>query len=63
VLIIQPQRLAMHQLHNVFPAQRDATVVKMHPTDIKVFFADLLTFDLPVLRRVVNFGGKFPGKI
>jgi len=53
----------MHQLHNVFPAQHDATVVKMHPTDIKVFFADLLTFDLPVLRRVVNFGGKSPGKI
>jgi hypothetical protein len=35
----------------------------MHPTDIIVFFADLLTFDLPVLRPVVNFGGKFPGRI
>jgi hypothetical protein len=37
-------------------------VVKIHPTDIKVFFADLLIFDLPVFRRVVNFGGEISRK-
>jgi len=52
----------MHQLHNVFPANHDATMVKTHPTDIKVFFADLLAFDLPVLRCVVNFGENFQEK-
>lgn len=37
-------------------------MVKIHPTDIKVYFADLLAFDLPVLRRVVNFGENFQEK-
>jgi len=45
-----------------FPHNTTLQVVKMNPTDIKAFFADLLAFDFPVLRRVVNFGENFQEK-
>jgi hypothetical protein len=45
-----------------FPHNTTLQVVKMHPTYIKVFFADLLPFDPPVLRRVVNFEENFQEK-
>jgi hypothetical protein len=52
----------LHQLRNDFPHNTAPHVVKMHPTDTKVFFEDLLAFDLPVLRRVVSFGENFQEK-